>query len=467
MKRTGWLLRNGLGLLLLLALAAGAAWLIVQSRPRSPQVSQTSPLPTPTVQPTQPPAPPPSATALPPRPSPSPTARQPGPPPLPTQAAGRVPFCTFPGGEPPEKGGPGLDKYDFSEPRVVLTNTAGLAIADWLPDNNRLLITRSYPQSNRERIETLDIRDGKIQLYAERDQHSGKPVWLSAIQGVAYSAAPPNARGGQFALLISRVQPPETETVVTSEGNGTALGVSLAVEPGGRRLLYLVDRAGGRLQSWDTVARINQATAFDIAEWGSPLAPGEQYIAHPFWSSNGARFAIFTYSTLFLVEPGPNRVCEVPVQGWILGLYSQWSPNSRYLAIITSDEQPDPLVHSTALLVLDGLTGEQRKLTFQANQASITDVSWGPDSRHLVVFVRTPGIHREDRPTEKLLLMDVVTGDMRQMLPERTFGGGRDGERMTWSPNGQHLAVKCPMIPDSEPSLAEDRVCLISTEIRP
>jgi Tol biopolymer transport system component len=360
-----------------------------------------------------------------------------------------------------------LDKYEFSEPRVVLTNTASIAIADWLPDNSRLLITRSSPQSNRERIETLDIRDGKIQPYAERDQHSGKPVWLSAIQGVAYSAAPPNGRGGQFALFVSRVQPPETETVVTSEGSGTALGVSLAVEPGGRRLLYLADRTGGRLQSWDTVARTNQATAFDISEWGPPLTPGEQYIAHPSWSPNGTRIAIFAYSTLFLVEPGPNRVCEVPVQGWVLGLYSQWSPNSRYLAIITSDEQPDPLVHSTALLVLDVLTGEQRKLTVQAGQASITDISWGPDSRHLVAFVRIPGIRREDRPTEKLLLMDVVTGDMRQMSPERTFGGGRDGERMAWSPNGQHLALKCPIILNLEPILAEDRVCLISTEIRP
>jgi Tol biopolymer transport system component len=376
-------------------------------------------------------------------------------------------LCTFPSGPPPERGGPGLDKYEFSEPRVVLTHTSGIAIADWLPDNSRLLITRSYPRSSRERIETLDIRNGEIQLYAERDQHNGKPVWLSAIQGVAYSAAPPNARGGQFALLISRVQPPETETAVTSEGNGAALGGSLAVEPGGRRLLYLVDRTGGRLQSWDTVTRINQATAFDIAEWGPPLTPGTQYVAHPVWSPNGSRFAIFAHSTLFLVEPGPNRVCEVPARGWVLGLYSQWSPNSRYLAIITTDEQPDPLVHTTALLVLDGLTGEQRKLTAEANQASITDVSWGPDSRHLVVFVRTSGMYREDRPTEKLFLIDVVTRDMRQVWPGRPFGGGRDGERMAWSPNGQHLAIKCPIVRDSEPILAEDRVCLISTEIRP
>jgi len=98
MNRTAHTLRNGVGLLL--ALAAGAAWLIVHSRPRPPQTAG-SPLPTPTA----------VRSPTPPR-SPSPTARPPGPPASPTPAATRVgqrvPFCTFPGGEPPEQGGPGL-----------------------------------------------------------------------------------------------------------------------------------------------------------------------------------------------------------------------------------------------------------------------------------------------------------------------------------------------------------------------
>jgi hypothetical protein len=468
MKRTGRLLRRGLGVLFLLALAAGATWIITQSRPRPPQAAQTSPLPTPTGQPTQSPAPPPSATALPPSPAPSPTARQPGPPPLPTQAAGRVPFCIFPGGPPPDRGGPGLNKYDFSEPRVVLTHTSGIAIADWLPDNNRLLITRSYPKSGRERIETLDVRTGETQLYAERDQHNGKPVWLSAIQGVAYSAAPPNARGGQFALLISRIQPPETETVVTSEGIDIGLGFSLAVDSSGRHLMYLVDRAGGRLQNWDTVARTNQATAFNIAEWGPPLEPAKQYVAQPFWSPNGTQLAVFAHSALFLVEPGPNRVCEVAVRGWVLTTYSRWSSNSRYLAMIVTGEQPDPLVHSSYLVVLDTLTGQQRNIQLQTNPVYIMDVSWGSSSRYLTAIAHVTAVKGKGRSIDKLFLVDVVTGEVRPMLPERGFGGGSiEGEQLAWSRDSQNLAVKCPLWPETQSAIVEDRICLITATVRP
>ncbi len=472
MKRTGWLLRNGLGLLLLLALAAGAAWIIVQSRPRPPQVAQTSPLPTPTVQPTQPPAPPPSATALPPSPVPSPTARQPGPPPLPTQATGRVPFCTFPGGEPPEKGGPGLDKYEFSEPRVILTSTVGIEIAGWLPDNNRLLVSLIDPQTQQERIETLNVHTGEAELYAERFPHTGKPVWLSAIQGVAYADMPslktnPRITTPPSELRIGRLQPAEPEIVVTSQGINGPLGTSLAVDPSGRYLLYLVDHAVGRLQSWDSVAHTNQATAYDVSAWLPPLdwlQPGKQPFVIPLWSPGGAQLAVFADQSLFLVEPGPDRVCEVAVGGWILSTYSQWSPNARYLAMIASTEQPDPLIRSTDILVLDMLTGELRQLPLSTKRNLVTTIAWGANSQHLAVLAKTTS----GTPHANLFLVDVVTGDVRSMLPEYTFGSGASwGQQMAWARNGRLLALECPALRDANGMIVQSGICLVSTEARP
>ncbi len=481
MNRSTRILRNGLGLLLLLALAAGAVWLIVQSRPRPPQAAG-SPLPTPTVQPTQPPAPPPSATAQPPSPSPSPTARQPGPPPLPTQAAGRVPFCTFPGGEPPERGGPGLDKYEFSEPRVVLTNTKGIAIADWLPDNNRLLIMRVDPQSGLERIEMLDVRTGEVQLYAQRVAHNGKPIWLSAIQGVAYADIPSLGTNPQITtppseLRIGRAQPLATETIVTSQGVYGLLGFSLAVDPSGRHLLYTLDRTGDRLQNWDSVARTNQATAFDVTTWRhSPPVPSEpmwQSMVVPVWSPNGTRLAVFVGpGSLFLVEPGPDRVCEVDLSGrWPEAELSKWSPNARYLTLITSDRMPSPLVGSTEVTVLDVLTGEVRMLPLPAEPGwavNISNISWGGNSQHLLVLAAAS--YRQKQVNQiKLFLADVITGDVRQMLPERLLGGAAQaGEQLAWARNGRSLAIECPIIAETgSPVLIEDRVCIIATETRP
>ena len=471
MKRTMRMLRNGLGLLLLLALAASAAWLIVQSRPRPPQAAG-SPLPTPT-----------AVRSPTPSRSPSPTARQPGPPASPTPAATRVgqrvPFCTFPGGEPPDKGGPGLDKYEFSEPRVVLTSTAGIAIADWLPDNNRLLIMRSDPQTGLELIETLDVRTGAVQLYAERVAHNGKPIWLSAIQVVAYSDIPSLKTNPQLTtppseLHIGRVQPPEIETVATSQGVYGLLGFSLAVDPSGRHLLYMLDRTGDRLQSWDSMARTNQATAFDVAIWrhSSPVAsqPMWQHMVTPLWSPNGTRLAVFVGpGSLFLVEPGHDRVCEVDLgRRWSKAELSKWNSNGRYLALITSDEAPSPLVGRTDVTVLDVLTGEMRTLPLPTDRGSVMEVSWGSNGQHLVMLAKSA--NEQERSTQaKLFLADVATDNVQQMLSEPLRGGSAQwGEQMSWAHNGRLLAVKCPVIAEiGSPILTEDRVCLIATETRP
>ena len=459
MKRTMRMLRNGLGLLLLLALAASAAWLIFQSRPRPPQAAG-SPLPTPT-----------AVRSPTPSRSPSPTARQPGPPasptPVATQVGQRVPFCAFPGGEPPERGGPGLDKYDFSEPRVVLTSTGSIAIAEWLPDNNRLLVTNSYPYTYHERIETVDIRTGEIQLYAERDHHANKPVWLSAIRGVAYYGIIDNVR---LALSVSRGQPSDTETLAVVEGYASGLGAELPVEPGGRYLMYLVDRVGGRPQVWDSVGRATQAAAFAVAEWRD--FPYPEYIqrARPRWSPNGAQLAVAVYPFLFLVEPGPQRVCEVSL-GSVAGVprstvNSSWSPNGRYLAMITTATLPGELVRSTSLGVLDVLTGEQRQIVLPSNLGNIADISWGPNSRHLLALIQAA--RQQERSDHKLFLVDAVTGDVRAMLPKRAFGGGSNwGEQMTWSPNGQTIALKCPVRFEPEREIKEDRVCLIAAKSQP
>jgi len=461
MNRTARWLRNGLGLLLLLALAAGAAWLIVQSRPRAPQTAG-SPLPTPT-----------AVRSPTPSRSPSPTARQPGPPASPTPAATRVgqrvPLCVFPGGEPPAKGGPDLDKYEFSEPRVVLADAIRTEIAEWLPDNSRLLVSRIDFQSDMERIETLDTHTGDVELYAKPNSHNGRPVWLPAIQGVAYADALYTARGRQFELRIGRGQSVETETVVTSDGNNAALGFSLTIEPGGRRLMYLVDHAIGRLQSWDSVAHTNQATSFDVGEWLPPLDPSQpnaQYFVTPIWSPSGTRLAVFADQSLFLVEPGPNRVCEVNRGRWlfILPYASQWSPNGRYLAMIGSTELPDPLIRSSELLVLDVLTGELRRLPLSRKRDLITTLAWGADNQHLAALsIITPGT-----PHANLFLADVATGEVRPMLSEFTFGSGASwGQQMAWARNGRSLALECPALRDADGTIIQSGVCLVSTETRP
>jgi hypothetical protein len=234
--------------------------------------------------------------------------------------------------------------------------------------------------------------------------------------------------------------------------------------------MYLVDRVGGRPQVWDSVGRATQAAAFAVAEWRD--FPYPEYIqrARPLWSPNGAQLAVAVYPFLFLVEPGPNRVCEVPL-GSVGGvprstINSSWSPNGRYLAMITTATLPGELVRSTSLVVLDVLTGAQHQIALPSNLGNLTDISWGPNSRHLLVLIQAA--RQQERSDHKLFLVDAVTGDVRAMLPKRAFGGGSNwGEQMTWSPNGQTIALKCPVRFEPEREIKEDRVCLIAAKSQP
>jgi Tol biopolymer transport system component len=166
------------------------------------------------------------------------------------------------------------------------------------------------------------------------------------------------------------------------------------------------------------------------------------------------------------VEPGPNRVCEVNRGRWlfVMPTTSQWSPNGRYLAVIASTEEPDPLIRSTDILVLDVLTGELRRLPLSTKRDLVTTIAWGVNSRHLAVLAKiTSGTSHAN-----LFLVNVETGDVRPMLSEYTFGNGAPwGQQMAWTRNGRSLALECPALRDATGMIIQSGVCLVATETRP
>jgi len=458
MNRTGRrLLRSGLGLLLLLGLAAAATWVILQSRPRSPQAAQGSPLATPTAWPPQPP---------------SPTARPPGPPPLPAPAAGRVPLCAFPGGTPPERGGPGLDKYEFSEPRVVITNTFALDIAGWLPDSNRLLVIRSAPDG--ALIETVDVRSNARTVYGvQQSRGYGRPFWLPQAQAVAYLDYEwlDQRRGlTRDILWVGQGAPQQAQRAYDN-----VPPASVVIDPGG----YLILFSGGAGQPPEAPEAARhffqvQSLPFAPDEWRYPKYPaslssnlryqGFVAVRRP----GGAHVAFYTDPYLFLFDNGQARVCEVDLglgpgedRSPRFPIAAKWSPNGRYLAMITTARFPGQLLTFSGLTVLDTVTGELSQPRLPTRY--VTDIDWAPNSQHVLALGDTGEV--KGRPEFRLLLVDPTTGDVRQMLPQRTWGvtGSQWGWQMAWSPNGRELAIKCPVVLDAEPTVVESRVCLISS----
>jgi len=439
--------RNVLSLALLLGLAAGAAWLIAQSRPRPPEIVQQpaaplqqSPLATPTASRQEPTKSPPHPTAT------------------PTEAARPIPLCTFPGGLAPEVIGLSLDDYTFSAPKVVLTNTSGIDIAGWLPDGGQLLITSRDPEVFGEEIEVFNVRSGDLKVFGERVSISGKPVWLPAAKAVAYLAV----AAQQLELRVSYGDPKQTELV----GQDVDL-LSLATAPDGQRLIYFTAPTGGQPLLWDSTSRTTEAMPFDLNRWKSFERPANERDFRSVWAPDGSQIAFYTYPALFLVNVGTGQGCEVDLgiesveQGPIWIFEAKWSPDGHYLAMITTATSVrGQLLSFTKLAILDVFTGEQ--LRPKLAMSHVWDIIWAPDSQHIIALGQIGTI--QGYPIQKAFLVSVLSGNSQPVLPEHILGGGSSdpGMQLAWSPDGRTIAVKCPLLQPETLDMVEDRLCLIT-----
>ena len=455
MKRILKLLGSLLGLLALVALVIALTTTFQNLRGESQPAAQLfqSPIETPT----QPPYPPPA--------TPTPA----GPPATPTPTS--IPRCIFTGRTAPIEPATPLKAYRFSEPRVVLTHTSAIGIAGWLPDGQQLLITRDIPGTNRNTIDVVDVRTGGLSTYAEREGSNGKPVWLPALRAVAYTTLVEQYPE----LWISYGTPQQVERLVPD-----AWG--LAVGPDGKSLWYFTRANADRPQVLNVETRAVQPAPLDLALLRYPK-PGLEWAMRnrlpPFrmlWHPDGSQMLLYSQFWTFLFDTRTNQVCELGLGEYIpermdippWAIEAKWSPNGRYLAFITTDSLNAPL-RRTELTILDMNTGERRTLSpgpdIEPGRHYVWDIAWAANSQQLIALAQTETI--QGRPIQKLYLIDSHTGDSLQVMPDVLGGGTSEGWQLAWSSDGQTLAVKCPTWLETEPTVSEDRICLISVTLQP
>ena len=426
------------GLLVLGALLVGL-FFTFERLPKQASPAFQSPIQTPT----QSPHPPPE--------TPTPSA----PPATPTVALTSIPRCTFTPPPAPAPSTTPLKTYRFSEPKVVLTDTSAIGIAGWLPDGERLLITRLIPGQAREYVEIFDARTGELQHYGERHSLPGKPVWLAARQAVAFADVTPDR---QVVLRISRgksVQTPVSD--LTSS--------FLAVSPDGRQLVFFTQANQNRPEVLNLAQP--QRTTLSIA---LPRKRGVPYRMS--WHPLGHQIAFYNHTGFYLADLPSGQVCEVdlgseksktePGKRW--AFYAQWSPNGRYLAMLTTAGNLP--VHFIDLTLIDTETGERQTWPsvsdLQLSQRYIYDFAWSANSQQLLTLAQTDIVR--GRPIQRLYLVDVQTGSFQPVLPDYDFGGGAtEGWQLAWTPDGHIVAIECPTWLKTEPTISEDRICLIST----
>lgn len=434
----------------------------------APQAFQ-SPIETPT----QPPYPLP-ATSTPPVPLATPTPlpypppgtpTPPGPPATPTIAPMPVPRCTFAAPPVPAVPGPSLDAYHFSEPQVVLTHTSAIGIAGWLPDGQRLLINRLIPGQAREYIEIFNVQTGELQRYGERHRYDAKPVWLNSERAVAFVDVSPDK---QKVLRISRGEGAPVEEAIT----GLAASY-LAASPDGRRVVFFTKATQNRPEAFDVAQAQRQTFPFTLplTPWQDLPALGQQVGPEPYraaWNPNGNQIAFYNDTGFYLADLATGQICEIDLglhmDGKRWALDARWSPNGRYLSILTTiGDLPVPFAE---LAILDTATGEMHQVNLGVPY--IFEIAWAPNSRYLIALGQVNFV--EGRTLLGLYAVDVLTSEFRRVLPDHVFSGGiylYEGGGLAWSPNGQTVFTKCPIWLEREPTVVEDRLCAIEVNTRP
>ena len=465
MKRSLNVAGGLLGLLVLVALIISLTLtfrgLQKEAKPAS-QVFQ-SPIETPT----QPPYPPPTT------PTPS------GPPSTPTMTPVRVPICAFASRAEAVAPVPPLGAYQFSNPKVILTNKYGMSIRGWASDNRRLLVVRNgVPQ----KLDVFDTQTGEVITYAKRE-HDGPAFWLRDRhdkkevvaymkrktvmdgQGAShfrYEVWMTRGPGSQPQLLF--IFPEKRWSLASTIESGTA------IDPVTGSLILF---NGVKTRKPDFSSVVSQV--FDVISlpadpfaW-QPARDKVQPLRTPPLSAakqpGGEFVAVYGYPHLFLYNVNTHQPCIVDLghgPGPIYPLNVAWSPNGRFLAMIVTADDPRGLLHFSRLEVLDTTQGTIYHIDISA--PIVTEIAWAPNNQVLLMLGEVEVI--QGRPIQKLFLVDVSSQDTRAILPKITFGGGAAwGQQMAW--NGHTVAIKCPVWLEDRPEIRKDKVCTILVETHP
>lgn len=357
-----------------------------------------------------------------------------------TPVVAELPLCQFNSIPTSTVSAPPLESYVFSEPKVVLTSTGTIGIVGWLPDSERLLIVQDVPKTNRQTIATFNIQNGELRPYAERERSSAKPVWVSVSEEVAFTTVTDR----QSELRISQGDPDTTQPLVSGLSS-MFLGIDLA----GQQLLYVTENQPQRLS---TLSKVAQTTNINLSRWEYPSlepwkTPGMYRMA---WRPGTPQAAFYNSTYFFLADVESGQGCEIDLgkekgeggfQLW--AVVAQWSPDGRYLAMLTTAGVPP--VRRVGLSILDMNTGKLSPRHPEAytapGQYYVMGVTWAPDSQTVAILATVE--EKEGAQLDGLYLVNVTTGENRRMLPQMTFPGGGAGWNLAWSQDGNYLAITC------------------------
>jgi len=413
-------------------------------------------------------------------------------PPLPTVAVNapqdsnalapkQPPACTFPLAQTTTADAV-PEEYVFSEPQVVLTADSSIDIVEWLPDNERALITQIFQDNSQQNIELFNPQTGEIQIYATRHRTEQHPKWMSASNAVLYSdttvikSAKANGMNlppyeFQRQLWISRGDPKNAQLIEDDRliANGIS-EFSIVVKPGKNQVVYRSYEDKKLSKRTATLTGL-QSVIFDPSQWEHRKDFPQSGYYNMAWRPNASQILLYNVGDVggytFLFDADTGQICEIDLgsegseNGW--ADIARWSPDGKYLAVIrTWGRRP---VETSDLVVLNTMSGKLDEMKIIPPDIEgahfVNDVAWAPDSQHLVAIaqslIRNQTTYAYDK-ISNLYLVDFLSGQAHQIpSSNEKLGSGLGKTNLIWSDDGSQLLVKCP-------ANQIDRLCLLSVQ---
>ncbi len=341
------------------------------------------------------------------------------------------------------------DTFSFSEPKIIFQREAPIEIIEWLPDNRHLLIhVRSVP---RQSIEVLDTQTGDTRVYADDLENARNVHWLPNEQAVIYADRQTAKISGidRYGIWLSRGA--DKVQYLLDYASLTDKAKARGVLPAEATRWFGVAQYPFDPEQWRYE---NYAYPDILKEWDKfPFAIAE--------NRQHTKVVVYGPPRLYLVDRKTDKVCEIDSGEPRYGFSPQWSPDGRYLAMLTATNDPGTLMERNDLVIVDTVKGE----VFKSNWAwsHTWDLAWFPDSRHLLMLGHPSETVENPAQKQRLRLLDVETGKVQALLPNYDFGGAsQPGSQLALSSNGKSLILSCPIVSATSTLGVVDRMCFVS-----
>jgi dipeptidyl aminopeptidase/acylaminoacyl peptidase len=349
-----------------------------------------------------------------------------------------------------------LETLSISEPEVLFESSAPIGIADWLPDNQNILIAKSLLNGS-ENIESLNVKTKEDQQIITRQTSGSKPIWLDGNNSLVYA----DLSNNKFGLVVFDKTKNKFNKInqdlfnFSLSSNGTDLAFFSLSDP-------------DKLQLWNSNS-YTISLNYDLSKYkyqtqtnNSLVGPGKTF--QTTWQPNGNNIALFGIGYLYLFDIEDQSVCEAPINQYYKSsrIYKsvKWSSDGKFLAVVSTDLESQMSTSENELIIWN--ITDNNIIKPEIKTSFIYGITWSGSSNTLA-FLSKEGITPLGAPIMNLFLVSIENMFIKQINSKIQFGGGSsDDWQLSWSHDGSELAVKCPLWQPNSASIKEDRICLIS-----